>query len=95
MYNNMANSMQEQSNASQCKYMTQKILIGNVRGGKVPTGNTQCAKYFVGNATGKQTTTNPTILFYAPSVNDEWLKYENITDSNAFVCFRILVSPDV
>ena len=40
----------------QAKYFMGKILIGNILAGKVLGGNKRWAKYFVGNATGRQST---------------------------------------
>ena len=43
----------------QAKYFMGKILIGNILVGKVLGGNKRWAKYFVGNATGRQSTIDP------------------------------------
>ena len=44
------------SKTLQAKYFMGKILIGNILVGKVLGGNKRWAKYFVGNATGRQST---------------------------------------
>ena len=40
----------------QAKYFMGKILIGNILVGEVLGGNKRWAKYFMGNATGRQST---------------------------------------
>ena len=47
-----------------------KILIGNILVGKVLGGNKRWAKYFVGNATGRQSTIDRNLCFDFNVVND-------------------------
>ena len=54
------------SKTLQAKYFMGKILIGNILVGKVLGGNKRWAKYFVGNATGRQSTIDQ--IFFRVSI---------------------------